>query len=543
MAEIKIYRSETQRVTPQTQALGLRAPDLGIVGRAVSQFGQALGVAGEQRAKINAAAKATAAHKSYRDDMLNVEREARKLKPENAEAYYLLHSKNAYNKANNSLSSTYAKSLYATQAGQTSYTSRAKFYKEHDARLVSTAVANADVNASGFADIAGDLVLSAADRWKGAKSAVNEYVKLSETGAISPEKAVELQQAWSGATLERILRSHMMGATGKTGGAVAIIQKFKAGVLPDPVANKLAGAVDKDELTKIEIRMELAAHRIETYKRQEKNSEEKQAKKDIAIVTGKFYTAPDLRAAQTYYKTLMDLGGFDSKAQIDNAQDFLGDLGDTRFADKADETVFRTSDQGSKDSALGSLYADDLNNTMTIAKVLAQKGNLTEPVFRSMLQKVITEHSDGMVKAKRIMASKFKFTENMNEGDSFEKEQSRTAYFRAVTKLEQWEITNSAATYEDVVGKGNKLVEEEMGVLVNDLTGEFVRNVSNRNDWGEVLAPVPGKPTVMDAMERAKLFLAANGDHTRKRGWAMRVMKTLKEMRDFGVDITIPAGQ
>ena len=542
MATIKIFRSEAERNTPQTQALGLRAPDLGIVGRAISQAGTTVFNIGEERAKIGAAAQATAAHSSYRNQLLEVERASRGMQPEKAEAYYLQHSKNAYDKANNSLPSTYAKTLYATQAGQTSYTSRFKFYKEHDARLVSSAVATAELKTSSYADITGDLALSPGDRLKAATSAINEFAHLEETGAITTEKSVKLQRAWSGATLERILRSHMLGAEGKKGGAVAIIQKFKAGELDDEVANKLALAVDDDELTKIEIRMHKEAHRIETHKRQEADRNNKLANRGIALDTGRLYSANDLKTARFHYDRLISEGGFDTLAKIENAQEWLGTLGDSEFAEKADEVSFRTSTQGSKEEALTTLYSDDLNNTMTTAKVLAQKRNLTEPVFRTMMQKVITEHSDGLVKAKRIMASKFKFTENMNEGDSFEKEQSRAAYFRTVNKLENWETGNKGATYDDVVAHGNKLVAEEMDILVNDLRGEFVRNLLVRKDWGAVLAPIPNKPDIMNAMERAKRYVSANGNNELKRKQALRVMKTLKEMHDFKVDLTIPPG-
>ena len=552
MAEIKIFRSQTERGTPQTQPLSLRAPDQGVVGRAVAQLGEVVGRIGEERAQINAASKATAAHAGFQKSLLNLRREADGVKRlrtgkfvplHDAETHYTANSQRLYDKWNNSLTSSYAKSLFAKAAGPTSYNSRGKFFAAYDAKLISSAVSDAHLKADGHAATASDLSLDFKDRYHAAKQAAIGFADLAERGIINTEDALKAQRAWAASALETILRRHMEGNRGEKGGATAIVEQFKDGTLDDQLVPKLAKAVGQKGMIPITTRMEKSAHYIDTHKRQKADRAEKLAKRDIKVVTGKFYTAADLDEAQTFYKTLIDLGGFDSKAKIDNAQEFLGDLGDTRFADKADETVFRTSTQGSKESALTALSADDLNNRLTHARVIAQKGNLTEPVYRSWLAKVVTEHSDGMVKAKRIMAAKFKFTENMNEGDSFEKEQSRTAYFRAVTKLEQWEITNSAATYEDVVGKGNKLVEEEMGVLVNDLTGEFVRNVSNRNDWGEVLAPVPGKPTVMDAMERAKLFLAANGDHTRKRGWAMRVMKTLKEMRDFGVDITIPAGQ
>jgi hypothetical protein len=551
MAEIKIFRSQTARVTPQTQPLSLRAPDQGVVGRAVSQLGEVVGRIGEERAQINAASKATAAHTGFQKSLLNLEREAdgvQKLRTgkfvplDEAETHYTANSQRLYDKWNNSLTSTYAKSLFAKAAGPTSYNSRGKFFKAYDVKLISAAVADAHFKADGHAATASDLGLSYERRYDATKQAVFGFAELAERGIINTADAVKAQRTWAASALETTLRRHMEGNRGGKGGATAIVEQFKDGTLDDRLVDKLAKAVGQKGMIAITTRMERSAHYIDTHKRQKADRAEKLAKRAIAIDTGRFYSAPDLKTATKYYESLLTQGGFDSKAEIENAQEWLGILGDTRFADKADETVFRTSTQGSKDSALTSLFADDLNNRMTHARVIAQKGNLTEPVFRTMMQKVITEHSDGMVKAKRIMVSKFKFTENMNEQDTFEETQSRAAYYRALNKLEKWEIANPAATYQDVVAEGNKLIEEEIGVLVKDLQAEFARNLS-RKDWGEVLAPVPGKPTVMNAMERAKLFLAANGGNKRKAQWALQVMKTLQDMDDFGVNITIPQGQ
>ena len=550
MAEIKIFRSQTARVTPQTQPLSLRAPDQSVVGRAVAQLGEVVGRIGEERAQINAASKATAAHTGFQKSLLNLEREAdgvQRLRTGkfvplgDAETHYTANSQRLYDKWNNSLTSSYAKSLFAKAAGPTSYNSRGKFFKAYDAKLISAAVADAHFKADGHAATASDLGLSYERRYDATKQAVFGFAELAERGIINTADAVKAQRTWAASALETILRRHMEGNRGRFGGATDIVDRFKNGTLKDGVVYKLAKAVGQKGLTAITIRMEKASHTIDTHKRQESDRAEKLAKRGIAIDTGRLYSAPDLKTAKKYYESLLTEGGFDSKAKIDNAQEFLGDLGDTRFADKADETVFRTSTQGSKESALTALSADDLNNRLTHARVIAQKGNLTEPVYRSWLAKVVTEHSDGMVKAKRIMVSKFKFTENMNEKETFEETQSRAAYYRAVNKLEKWEIANPAATYQDVVAEGNKLKEEEIGVLVKDLQAEFARNLS-RKDWGEVLAPIPDRPE-MNALKRAKLFLANNGKDTRKKRRALQVIQTLNEMNDFGVNITIPAGQ
>jgi hypothetical protein len=537
MAEIKIFRAQTERGLTSGQPLALKAPDLGVVGRAVSQFGEALGNIGEERAKIGAAAKATAAHTTYRNEMLGVERAARGLKPEDAEAYYKLHSKNAYDKANNSLPSSYAKSLYATQAGQTAYTSRAKFYKEHDARLISTALATGDINAAEFADKAADIALSNSDRWTAAESAFDEYTKLAENGAMTPEAALKAQMAWSGSTLERILRTRMEGARSKKGGAVGLIQKFKKGELGDELADAFAKAVGDDELIKITARMELAAHRIETHKRQAYSHAQKLAKDDNAQDTSGLYSTVDLKTARAAYNRLMLFNGFGSKSDIENAQEWLGELGDPEFADKAGATQFRTSSEGSDGDALDRLFEADRTNTLTPQKVAQEKSKLTETRYHHWMQQVGKEHSEGVETVKKIMNARFRYTRYQNS-DNLEKEQTRAAYSNAIEQLHRWVTKNPQATHAEILTKGDELIDVERAKFTKMLRAEFLRNYEHRGSWRKVLGDASSG--TMDAMARIDLFLAQNGDDKLGIKTALFLKKKLNFYKDFDVNMTLP---
>ena len=209
MAEIKIYRSETQRVTPQTQALGLRAPDLGIVGRAVSQFGQALGSAGEERAKLAAATKASQQHKLYRRDMLDIERAAKKMNPADSEGYYTQAAEASYNKHYGNLPTKYSKALFADPAGETRFNSRSKFFKENDARLILAGRAASDEEAQNYSRQASDLTGTATNRMISLDKMFGKIDDQENNGWINPVDASKRRNALAKDTLKNILTRKM----------------------------------------------------------------------------------------------------------------------------------------------------------------------------------------------------------------------------------------------------------------------------------------------------------------------------------------------
>jgi hypothetical protein len=548
MAKIQIYRSETQRVMPQGQPLSLKAPDQGIVGRAVSQFGEVLGNIAEERAKIGAAAKAAAAHSGYRNDMLGVERAARRMKPEDAEAYYLQHSTNAYNKANNSLSSSYSKSLFAAPAGQTAYTSRSKFYKEHDARLVSTAIATGEFNAANFAGTAANLGLKPRDRLTAAKSAIAEFTNLAESGAINPEDAVKRQRKWAGATLETILRAHMLNSEDP----VKLVDSFKNGKLGDEVAYVLAKAVDDDELIKIKIRMEKAAHRIETGRRQKETADAKAITADNKRLLGELYgvdkdmqggAAAALLQAQQAYRTLKISGGLGSKAAIENAQEWLGSLGDPRFQDAADAVPYRTVAQGSKQASVDRLWLAESRDELTQAMVTAEKAGLTAADYKGWKGRVEVEREKGITDAIKLFDARFKFTRNMNQGDMLETEQSNAAYYKSVEELRSWKRDNRAVSYTQTMEKGKAIMQQRTIELQEELREEFLMTVGYSKRWKQFLAPVIGgkHAGTDDALTRARVFVVQNKDSTVYRT-AIAAIKQMKQWQSFGVDLTMPVG-
>jgi hypothetical protein len=554
MAEIKKYQSQTNRQLPQGGPLNLQAPDQGIVGRAVSQLGEVVGDIGAERAKITAAARATAAHSTYRKELLNVERTARRLDPGDAEEYYKQHSKKAYDKGNNGLSSSYARSLYSRTAGETEYRSRAKFYVEHDKRLVSTAIATGDVNAVAQADIASDPAAKFVDRWKSMTKGLDVFRDLYKGGFIDTEDAVKRQRAWAGTTLERTLRAYMLGHKGEKGGAVGIISRFKNGKLGDKIVDQLVAAADPDEVIKIKARMELAAHRIETHKRQRSDRSEKLAKRAIDIETGKFYsvekTAAGLNDARSHYDSLLRQGGFSSKSERESAQLWLGSLGDSEFADKAETVAFRTSKEGSSPSSVGKLHGYDRDNNLTPERVEHEKSGLTESAYKFWMGQVKVERKEGHEAMIKIMDAKFKYTRYQNKGDMFEKEQTLSAYSRATGEMHSWMLTpeGKKANHSQIVTKGNDLIDEEIKSLQKQLTQEFLSKVMLNRVWKKVLAPIPVGEQVKgtnpnDAMVRAMYYLAKStkSEEQLSKGHAMTVLRKLAYYRDFGISTTPPA--
>ena len=548
MAEIKIYRSETQRNLPQGTPLSLQAPDQGIVGRAASQFGEVLGAIGEERVKIGAASKASAAHRSYRNVMLGVERDARKLKPEDAEKFYTQSSKNAYDRAASSLTSTYAKTIFAKPAGITAYTSRSKFYKENDARLISTAIATGAVEASVSADIVSDLAASHEDRVLSIRRAFEEFDKLAETGAISREDAAKRQGDWAGSTLERTLRAHML----KSSSPVDVVDRFKKGTLGDETAKFLSGLVDDDELTKIEIRMEKAAHRIETRSRQEEAADVKKVAADNKRLLGELYGVDEhmqggedaaLLQAKNAYQSLIAGGGFASKSAIENAQEWLGSLGDPRFQEAADAAPYRDAAMGSAQASVDRLWIAERDNKLTQAMVTKEKSGLTAADYKIWKGKVETEREKGLTDAIKLFDARFKFTRNMNQGDTLETEQSKAAYYMSVEELRDWKRLNPAVTYLQTMEKGQAIMQQRTVELQGELREEFLMTLAYSKRWKEFLAPVVGgnHAGTTNALTRAKVFVVQNKDSTVVKT-AIAAIKQMKQWDSFGVDLTMPKG-
>ena len=552
MAKIEIYRSQTPgRALPQGGPLNLQAPDQGIVGRAVAQFGGVLGDVAEVRAELAASSRAATAHSSYQNEMLKVERTARRMKPEDAEAYYLQHSKNEYDKANNSLSSSYSKALFAKPAGKSAYRSRANFYKEHDARLVSAAIAVGDVKAAGHAGLAADPKADIVERWKAMNDGAGELRALHDGGFIDLEDAVKRQRAWAGSTLETTLRAHMR----ESKNPVALVDSFKDGKLDDPVADALAEMVGDDELIKIKIRMEKAAHRIETGRRQKETAaakaitaDNKQLLSDLYGVDKKMQggAAAALLQAQHAYKSLIAGGGFGSKAAIENAHEWLGSLGDPRFQEAADAVPYRDADKGSAQASVDRLWLAERDNKLTQAMVTKEKAGLTAADYKSWKGKVEVEREKGIADAIKLFDARFKFTRNMNQGDTLETEQSKAAYYKSVEELRDWNRLNSGVTYLQTMEKGQAIMKARTVELQGELREEFLMALNFSKNWKVFTAPVTGKSKfagTTNALIRAQVYVAQGGkrDDVGMRS-AKNAINQMKQWSLFGVDLTMPVG-
>lgn len=552
MATIKVFRSETQRVTPQTQALGLRAPDLGIVGRAVSQLGEVVGKIGEVRGDMAATAEASAALLGYQTDLGAATREARRQKPKDAEAYYLQKSTEAYRRHSGNLSKL-AGSMFAKPAGQARLSSRSSFFKENDARLESVAIASGDQLAQSYMPILTNLGADDTSRLAAYEGAQWQYQDLFAKGYINAETNIENQRKYAENALESILRKHMMlGKDGDDWDPSGVMDRFLAGTLGDNVADQLATLIKPEDLTKITDDAMDQAISMETEVRKAAVQADKEAKKNndrmFATIFSATATPEGRQKAMESYKELEKVNGFETLADRENAEKMLGYLGYSEFAtDDVNPDAFRTSKQGSSRSALASLESLHSKRLLSHAAVNNLASRLTESAFKSWHAKVDAEHTEEFNQMRTAIDTAFDLIRHRDVTDdaSFEKQQALFAYTTALRSLEEWERDNPQATSMQIRNKAIEVIAEGRKTLAEAAQLKWDERMAQPSytefSDAAVLAPILNNPRYKDggtAEQRVDHYIAnLSPDNITGLGAARTLKKDMLFFKRWGVDM------
>ena len=551
MAEIKIYRSETQRVTPGTQPLALRAPDLSGPGVASMEIGNFLTEVGKVRGDLAATAEADAALKGYQTDLLGVTREARRQKPKDAEAYYLRESAAAYKKHAGPLGKL-AGSMFAKPAGQSGLSSRSSFYKENDARLQSVAIASSDGIAQSYMPIVTNIGADEQSRFDAFEGAQWQYQDQYGKGYIDAETNIANQRDYAENALESILRQHMLrGKNDDDWDPSGVMDRFLAGTLGDNVADELAKLIKPEDLIKITDAAMDQAVSMETEVRKAAAEDDRADKKRndrlFATIFSAAKTPEGKQKAMDAYLELKGWRGFETLADRDNAEKMLGYLGFSEFAtDEVASDTFRTSKQGSSRSALMSLEALHSKRTLTHAAVNNMAGRLTEAAFKAWHAKVDAEHSEEFTQMKYHIDTAFDFIKNQDVGDDFEKKHTLFAYTTALGRLEEYERDNPHATSMQLREKAQQFIKEGKQTLTDaaQLDWDYALTLTDHTGMGikTVLQPITGDPKYTNGgtpMQRADHYIAGLGEDTgMELGVALEAKRKILFYQRWNVDMT-----
>ena len=114
---------------------------------------------------------------------------------------------------------------------------------------------------------------------------------------------------------------------------------------------------------------------------------------------------------------------------------------------------------GSAQASVDRLWIAERDNKLTQAMVTKEKSGLTAADYKIMEGKVETEREKGLTDAIKLFDARFKFTRNMNQGDTLETEQSKAAYYMSVEELRDWKRLNPAVTYAQTMEKGQAIMK------------------------------------------------------------------------------------
>ena len=173
--------------------------------------------------------------------------------------------------------------------------------------------------------------------------------------------------------------------------------------------------------------------------------------------------------------------------------------------------------------------------------VTAETAGLPAADYKAWKGRVEEKREKGLTDAIKLFDARFKFTRNMNQGDTLETEQSKAAYYKSVEGLRDWKRLNPAVSYAQTMDKGQAIMKARTEELQAELREDFLMAVAYSSRWKVFLAPVVSGPHAgtRDALARAGVYVAQNKDSMVVKS-AIKAIKQMKQWDLFGVDLTMP---
>lgn len=456
--KVPTYDAQVQRprqgqglpITAQLNASAMTAPARAFAesNLQLAQTGKNIADFGFKKAQISADSEAKSRAIELEVALAGAEAKAAlQPSPQAAEQSYLAES-GILNKQYGANLSTLARRAFSGEAARINASSRVRFIKANNARVVAAAKANLTVDTDSSVKRAADLSLGDKAR---ISAALSGQVRIGDSlGDIGAEEVLKRSEVYYEDLVENTLAAHI-NAPGAD--VMTIVQQFREGNLADTVLQSAAANLTPEKLSDIANDATKQANNIiklRTNLREQREEQANQANDALhrSIVNVDRDDLEAVERARDDLDTLLSAGYFTKPSQVDAL---------LRSLESESEGGAFPKKSAATDETEADLEEKESLNQLSYEELAANKGKVTRQWYTGMLNTLEQERGEAETDAINEFKATFRYTELADR--ELIGTPSRQAYLQSTRDIRRFIRANPGVSYQDVMAEADRLIK------------------------------------------------------------------------------------
>jgi len=444
-------QGQGQFLTAQLSASAMAAPARAYAesGAQLAQAGAELAAFGMKKAQVSADSEAKSAAIGMEVAMAEAEaKAARQVSPQQAEQTFISEANRITKQFGSNMSNTLARRAFSGEAARINATSRIRFMKANNARVVEARKANLTTDSDASVKTAADLSLGLKGR---SDAAIAGMARITDALPDLGEKEVQARLDIYNEDLVQNTLANRMNAP--KADVLSIVEQFRQGKLNDAIIQGATANLTPEKLNAIAIAATKQANAII---KQRKSLREQKEQSDNAInnVLYNSIVNVDRDNPEAVYEAKSDLeillaaGYFTKPSQVDAILKSLeSEAEGGAFPKKSAATDAVESELEEKESL----------NQLDYEELLANKGNVTKQWYTGMLNTLEQERGEAETDAINEFKDVFRYTELADK--DLMGTPSRQAFMQSRRDIRRFVRKTPGVSYAEVMAEATRLIK------------------------------------------------------------------------------------